>query len=319
LVDRQFNETGPFVVNGKQIFWLAFNGNAPFDGPSLFMRRCTTESCAATIVDWAVASQTQSAPGPLLSDSTRLFWPSQNGSETLDSCAMVDCSAPTPLTLPPRVASYAVSGNLLIGTTETGLLECSTADCASTAHTVSVVSPTFSDDLTSWEVVADSDYAYLTNSSEIVRLRIDGSGAPQVIVQGQHDVASLTVRGDSVYWTQVGPLGAIRTCPKTGCVGEPREIIGGRLNPRSLAIDDQSIYFVEGAVTIVPVAAPTPVVDEIYRCPISGSTEPTLMAKNQGAGQLEVDDKYLYFGGGACADGKSNWQSNCGFIAVVPK
>ena len=325
LADRQFKTAGPFVVSGDQIFWFAYDSTASSRGngaPSQFLRRCSTENCASTSISWTLGSGSTLAPPQLLSDSNRLFWVNQSDNRiALRGCAKDDCSAPKPFLLDPPSGSFALSGNQFIQTAPTGLFECSTDDCASTARTVSVVASTTALDLSSFEfLVADSEYAYVANSVEIARLPIDGSALPQFIAHDQHDIASLTLHGDSLFWTETGPLGAVRTCPKTGCLGEPREIIGGRLNPRTLAVDDQAIYFVEGGQTERLERSPQPVLDQVFRCPISGCTAPTLMAAKQGVDELEVDDKYLYFNGRACADGNDDWfGEDCGFIAVVPK
>jgi hypothetical protein len=77
-------------------------------------------------------------------------------------------------------------------------------------------------------------------------------GMPRVFVNGRAGPSSLVIDRTGLYWLEVTDSSvvndfvySIRTCPVSGCVGGPRLLASG-VKPRSLAVDDSFVYWING-------------------------------------------------------------------------
>jgi hypothetical protein len=82
----------------------------------------------------------------------------------------------------------------------------------------------------------------LSSSDGVFRIRKDGSGAPEVIVQDSI-VGGVAVSVTGVYFTTRVLTGALRRCPLTGCQGPGDVVVSGQRWPAGVHADSEAAYF----------------------------------------------------------------------------
>jgi hypothetical protein len=303
LVDGE-GQIVAMAVDRAQAFWLALPDPVPPWDSQQALLRCDVAGCKASIeqlglwppVDDGVPYEID----PIALDATRVYpRPISAWNNDLIACSRDDCNQPQTLvgskpggSIENPVVIAAVDGTLVLRTDD-GLARCDLANCEGTMSPLP--SPPAPDVSTSFPkaYAVEGGFVYAAMASGTVyRTRIDGTNLVEVVAENQN-VGQLAVRGDSIYWTEPVALGSVKTCPKTGCLDEPKRLMTDLNRPQRIAADDQYVYVMEPCN---PRASA--VRDRILRCDISGCDAPTVLVENVGAmSDLFLDDQNLYFAG----------------------
>jgi hypothetical protein len=126
----------------------------------------------------------------------------------------------------------------------------------------------------------------------------DGSAPPMVLVSGAHMPLSIAVSDGNLYWTDTYSVGAVKTCPLTGCGGEPRVLALQQPYPQWLKIQGGVAYWFipeDGSPSFVNENSATS--GRLQACPVDGcDASPAALVSRQIAPQgLAVDASHIYW------------------------
>jgi hypothetical protein len=315
LVERS-GSIQTFGVDRGEAFLLA----APSGSMTgMTLSRCYVDDCAATLQRWPVAdggSWTGAELAPIAFDGEFAYWPGMGAGGGIDGCPRDDCTFPDNVLA--GVSSFLLDGGFLYSTIGGALLRCTLSNgyCA-TVTGIPMQAPAGAAPFGGQtQMVADQEYLYLLDAKRILRVRSDGSSKFEVVTEGEEVIGHMALSGDSVLWTEYAALGTVKACPKAACAGQTRVLAGGLHFPRSLAADDQRVYFVEPRV-------PGGDSDRMAACSLSGCAEPTALIENAGVdGKVLVDDRFVYVVGddpNVAAQQAVTDLPAAAFIAVLPK
>jgi hypothetical protein len=142
----------------------------------------------------------------------------------------------------------------------------------------------------------DGEWLYWANgafgnpNSTVMRVRINGSAAPEVFAANQTRPTAIAFDDTHVYWTAWVGNGAdaIRRCPKSGCVGDPQTVVSGLQlsggsNATCITVDETHLYWTSQATS------------SVHRIPKGGGT-PVLLATGQPAANcIQQDATAVYW------------------------
>jgi hypothetical protein len=142
----------------------------------------------------------------------------------------------------------------------------------------------------------DGEWIYWANghfgnpNSTVMRLRLDGTSAPQVFASNQTRPTAIAFDDTHVYWTVWAGNGAdaIRRCPKSGCVGAPQTVVGGLQlsggsNATCITIDETHLYWTGQASA------------SVHRIPKDGGTPEVLATGQPAANCVKHDATAIYW------------------------
>ncbi len=135
-------------------------------------------------------------------------------------------------------------------------------------------------------VVVDPKFVYWTDigTNQVLRCSLPSCGGnPQIFANNQLGASGLALYDDNVYWTQGVPEGGILYCPAAGCGKGPRTLASAQSNPFGLAVDDSGAYWTN--------------IDDgtLVHCPLSGCTQPRVLATTYAAFGIALDSVSVYF------------------------
>ena len=275
------------------------------DGPRYATREeLAAESSADPSVPTVMATHQYGAVS-LAVDDTRVYWITQGVPETLPgqcprecavvrSCAKDDCAGTiityAYLQSSPRllaVSQTSVFWDRWGGRTPTPqIVTCPIAGCQGAPVVIaSGVSPI--------GLVADESHVYWQSSdAALLRCPVQGcAGAPELVASLDQfsPQDTLTLDGGNLYWLTgngAAKPGGVATVPKDGSA-PPRFIVEGVLMPRSLAVQDHTVYWSESYTAAA-----------VKRCPFAGcSATPLVLASlAEFPALLDVDgDRAFWF------------------------
>lgn len=326
-----------FAVNQGQALWLSIT-NRDFGQ----LNRCDVTSCKGSykrLVSW---TNRDSSPQVVLTETNLyLNFPNVPG---LSGCSSSECSNRTGLSTNSDLGDlsdlYIVASDaeslLLESFSSSGLFYCKLPDCKGTAVTLpSLVRPDGAD-LHANAYAIDETFAYFGDDEGIYRVKLATTGELEPVALGQVHTGRIALHGDSVFWTESIAAGSVKTCPKTGCVKTPKQLMVNLNHPFDLVIDDRFIYTLEPCTSntggIHDSSSRDEMHDRLLRCSIAGCDTPTVLTENTGAvGNLTQDTDYVYFSGSTgcncVGDDRTNSCNSLGwvprsydnYIAVIPK
>jgi hypothetical protein len=141
-------------------------------------------------------------------------------------------------------------------------------------------------------IAARNGFLYWSQNDNIVKVPT-GGGSPVTLASGQQVPSSLAVDDRNVYWTNSGvdacsttvacgsPDGSVVMVPVAG--GAPTTLATGLCSPDSIAIDADSVYFVDLGV------------GQVLKVPIGGGAPTTLATGQPFLGVLAVDSTTVYW------------------------
>jgi hypothetical protein len=320
LVDQEIGVEG-FTADAGHVYWIAntWNESTAWPASTRSVRSCATTDCRSTLKVLPIP-QTASEGGQLYTisvNATRLLWNNFESEYKVSFCPRDNCSAFDTLGFGGRISGFNVDATRIFFNDANGLVSCSIADCAGTAARFPITFPQGEPTFGGWTLLAmDDEYLYV-GDSRVLRAKKEGTDAVETIAQGAYP-GLIAVHGGTAFWAESGPLGRVRACPVTGCVGEPRLIVAGRNDVQGLIADDENVYMTESLG-----GENTPQLPHgsarLSRCAVTGCAEPTVLVESEGLdGSVLMDDAFVYFGGRKCT-GDPVIGEACSYIGAIRK
>jgi hypothetical protein len=143
-----------------------------------------------------------------------------------------------------------------------------------------------------YALAVDSSFIYWINegTNQVLRCSLPScGGGPEIFANTAlagkvMGLSGLALHGGTVNWTDgLADGGGVFQCATTGCGSAPVALARGQAAPSFIAVDDSGVYWSNyGGGTVM-------------RCPLSGCTEPTPMAKAQAPFAIALDPVSIYF------------------------
>ena len=318
-----------FVIGGMalepgHLYWQAITFNPPpmwsANSTTFFLRSMNLGQDAGAMSSLATATvaggqdyyptASNSTPSGLQIDGDWLYWPSHDyatNGDGVSRCSKLNCSAGEFLGNTGPVDSLAVANGIIywlktdITNLVTSIYYCDATNCVSSKTQIPMTAPPGAVEFTrSSGLFVDDAYLYTaTNSapgsSNIIRVRKDGTGIFEVIASGSGYSQNFIINGDNVYWPSISADGIpnILSCPKSGCPGQPTLLLSTNLGIDILAADGNNIYF---SGYLGHRDDQNRLIYELGRCPLSGCTNPDYLAISYGSFKdILSDEQYIYF------------------------
>lgn len=322
-----------FAVDQGQVFWLSATGDGDF-GEQLFT--CRVAGCRNTLDklgEWPSWSKNvfPVEPNALHVDETTVYptsgWSDMNA--VTMACPRTGCLKGDSLfSADARQGMVlAAAGNMLLvlvadAERNSELYSCESGHCLETMIALPRGPGLRQPGIYYSAFEMDSEYAYIADRQDIFRTRLDGTGATEVIAQGEQTIGQLRLHGDSIFWTEHVAFGTVKSCAKAGCIGAPKLLVTNLDRPVSLVVDDEFLYVMEPCGNSMNWSR-----DRLLRCAITGCDVPTVLAENVGSlmstyqPALYQDADNLYFvASPSCSTAPaSGYDPSDYYIAVVPK
>jgi hypothetical protein len=296
-------DLGDFWSQGDRIHW----GGRAFD----VYQSCSVHDCASTVesVDDPYVRRPVNALG-----IPQEGWPDRYRVTfgTSGRRGAGDSLTAKTLTFDENFA-YALSGDVV--------LRCHPESCDDSLAAIPLRSPigaplTFRREIPG-RLLVDDKYIYANNDHDVVRLSKSG---PFVDSRGEYveyepllhrddELGGFSLHGDRMYWLNIDSnlLGTLRSCPKSGCVGEPEIHATAAGTIGAFLIDGDNLYLIatDGADQSAP---------RLLRCPLADCSDPTLLFESPDLrlSELLVVENWLLFT--AYGDGYGT-----GYIGLLPK
>jgi hypothetical protein len=289
--------------------------------------------CKKGICGPATVSVTLQEVGPIVMDSTNVYWLGNNPSSEkaeVDYCPLSGCTTPIPLAQSTAVSfpfeiplgQLALSNGKILFPDLTGnILECATSGCGGTASmpgTASVYSS--SGDLDATFLAADSNNVYWANeeSNDVWDCAFGAScPAPNLLqssASAEATPAGLAISGTTIYWvtagfdSSVGDVATVYSAPIGGGAVTTLCTASEVFEISQLIVAGSFVYFSDGESTI-------------YSC-ATGTTGATATSYNVGSSPvgLATDGTDLYWaadeGGSFSSSTPTNSVLKCGLAAT---
>jgi hypothetical protein len=306
------------AVDDSRVYWT-MGEPVPRGSDATAVRSCTKADCAATVITYAAGQSGARSGGGLFTGSIavnhdRVFWAAPGG---VVACPIAGCTgAPaviaagfSPLTfLADDQTVYLVSG------VDATLVSCPVDGCSSPPAVVALIEGTTS-------IAADQQNLYWSeaatpDSGVIKTIPKDRSGPVRIIASGLHQPGAVAVSADRFYFAENYGAGKIRSCPISGCVGEPATVAVDQSYPRELAVDRSHAYWFTTAD-----ASGSNGPGQILECALDGcGSSPTVLAANQPTPtSLAIDQSFVFWTNlGAVAQDPYGQQYNDGSVYRAP-
>lgn len=216
-------------------------------------------------------------PCALVHDATTLFWTNcADGEGDVMRCSLVDCSGQKSLATTNFAPGLIETADHLFWTEQSaGKLKSVSLD----GGTVKELFSTF--DGAPHRLVERDGYIYFTSIEYwdvgVFRVKADGASGVEPIRTGTH-AWGIASGGDSIYWSSEGLADgmiwrwAVGSAPDAGA---EKPLATAVKDPYDVAADDKNVYWVTtGGDTSQPVG-------EVFSCPLTGCSKPTLIASGQ--------------------------------------
>jgi hypothetical protein len=287
------------AVDETRVYW-AMRGYAPPTGTepsdrSAMVRSCVKADCAATVVTYAAVAA--DAHVSIAISKTEVYWAATLPNTVIQACAIEGCTD-----IPRVVAADVWPHSLVVDDAfaywlsfDATLQRCPIEGCERSPELLTLVGPTqgaLAQDATQlyWSVGQTGPDARGT----IMTIPKDGSSPSRTVVDGWPTATALAVDTTNIYWVETDALGAVKSCPRTGCVGEPITLASRQPFPHWLAIDGESAYWFNLEERLY-IGKDIP--GQLVRCPLTGcGTRPVVLASDQiGPFDITVDGTHVYW------------------------
>lgn len=281
-----------FGVDGEDLYWIVLD-DRPTEPPgnvAWHMNRCSLDDCAGTMQrlggstmgEYCISSDTR----PIAFDRDAAYFAAAGST----GCGMIRCDKDGWQGAVERIAESFPSLGMLVGNTmyawndTTVVWRCQVPECAQSVAKDSVTQPIDGEKTDYagplWD--ADAEYLYGSWHARILRIRRDTPSPFEVLARDEPALGGLVVQGDAMYWTESVTLGAVKTCPTTGCVDEPEIVLDGLDAPRQLTIDQNYLYVVEPMrFTWTTIAESIPGTGRLVRHALDGSEPQRVLAEGR--------------------------------------
>jgi hypothetical protein len=288
--------TDSIAVDDARVYWTT-RGLAPSgpQGPLAVVRSCVKADCAATVVTYAATR------GPIVRAiavrGSEIFWSESMTNSAIRACPVAGCAGA------PRTVAADVSPSDLLAddsyvywmSIDSTIQRCRRAGCDGSPELVTPIGVVQS------KLAEHASELYWFEgppgpaaARRIMTVPKDGSAPARVVVDGLHMATGLAVDATNLYWLEVDERGAVKTCPRTGCVGEPTVLASEQTFPQWLAVDAKNAYWFNFDETWWP---GKDAAGRLVRCPLTGcGKEPLIIATNQvSARSVALDPTHVYW------------------------
>jgi hypothetical protein len=302
------------VLDDTRIYWSTMAGHPEVERD--VVRSCAKSDCAGTVVTYATF---QDVADRLAVNRTHLFWTGRSTYRggSIVACPIAGCEgSPRVVVEGVSSSSFAVDDTHLYSLSpDATLVKCPVDGCVGAATVVGLLPyrpvevPT--------PLVLDETHIYWIGikdppnlSGSIMVAPKDGSRAPRALVENVNRPESLAIDARNVYFTERDAAGAIKSCPLTGCEGEPTVLASGQPYLEGLAVDGQQAYWL---TAFRDWRSPLSTYDhgtipgEVVQCGMLGCvTNVAVLVGNQvRPAAIAVDATHVYW----ASNGQGDWQS----------
>jgi hypothetical protein len=303
------------ALDDTRVYWSTRGFGPDSSSVQGVVRSCVKTNCAGTVVTYA---DTYAAPGTaslaawpgghtvIAVGNAEIYWVMTTSSNTvIQACPIGGCADA------PKVIATDVSPRDLVVddayaywlSSDWTLQRCAIAGCGRSPELLTVISGGSALVQREAQLYWIASQTGPSATGAIMTLPKDGSSPARTVVDGVRRGASaegvqmpaaLAVDATNVYWLETGSLGAVKTCPRTGCVGAPMTIAAEQSFPYWLAIDAENAYWFsfQGAWW-----AGKDVATQLVRCPLTGcGADPVVLATNQVSSlDIALDKTHVYW------------------------
>jgi hypothetical protein len=251
IVYQDANYFRGFAVDESTLYF-AYPG---ISEPGTFWKTCDLEACATTVrtihnpTNDVDLFTTESALANLAVANGEIFftWFDERSEGYLMACPTTGCGdSPRKLTRVSLQASdLSATEEAVYWDDGVSLFKCAREGCsAPTSRNLAAFVPTGSQGLAPWNsMVVAGDFAYVTGSMTLARLKRDLSADPDWVYKSVLPIRGVAVSGEWVYFGVATLDGELRRCPLTGCIGEPEVVASGQPWPSSMVADERALHW----------------------------------------------------------------------------
>jgi hypothetical protein len=244
------------AVDGTDVYFTD-SGSIGENRQDGWIGRCAKAGCGGAAMRLAIQ---QSWPLGIALDESRVFWVNSGDglATSVATCAKESCTA-TLTVLADEAPNHlegaiATDGHDVFWTRHDAIASCPNAGCAGAARRFAPAAVAFGG------VLVDGANVYFTEALDVAHPDLS-----------QHH-------------------GAIRVCARAGCADTPTIFARDLVDPRAIAADETTIYWVGGASDGIGATE-----SAVQSCPKSGCASPTTIAPEAASGSIAVDRDYVYW------------------------
>ena len=237
------------AVDDARVYWAAEdNPRLPGQYPRecSVVRSCAKDDCAGTVITYGYLQ----GASYLAVNKGSVFWQRWTGmqpTQQIVSCPISGCKD-SPAVIATGISPISLAADdayVYWHSSDAAILKCPVHGCAGPPELVASLDHFSPRD----SLTLDETHLYwlIGNGAPkpggIATVPIDGSAPVRFIVDGLGIPQSLAVRRETVFWSEYGSGGAVKSCPVTGCRGAPTVLASALEFSALLDVDGDRAYW----------------------------------------------------------------------------